>query len=208
MKNLFTAALLLIASVTMAQKVQKISGDLNKLKGIKEWKVEFDYAEMKVAVDMWGKDLQEEATYTEKKVMDLNQKKEGRGQKWMDDWNHGKTTVYPEKFLLLLNKVAGKKGGNFSQEMDTQYVLKISTIVLMPGWNIGISKKPAFVSFQYTFYEVKDGQRTELAKFQCNNVVGSQMMGYDYTTTSRVQESYAKAGKILGKFLVKKAFKK
>ena len=208
MKKLLTVAMILIAGMAMSQKVVKTSGDISKIKGIKDYKVEFDWSQMQVAVDMWGKDLQDEKDYTDKKVNDYNQKEEGKGDKWMDDWNHGKTTVYPEKFVLLMNKTAGKKGGKFATESESKYVLKVTTVVFMPGWNIGISKKPAFVSFKYTFYEENGGERTELCSFMCNNVVGSQAFGgFDYTTTSRVQESYAKAGKILAKFLIKKAFK-
>lgn len=207
MKKLLTAAMVLIAGMAMSQKVVKLSGDVSKLKGITDFAVEFDWSEMQVAVDMWGKDLQAEADYTEKKVMDLNQKEEGKGQKWMEDWNHGKTTAYPAKFLELLNKSTSKKGGNFAEGSDAKYVLKVTTTVLMPGWNIGVSKKPAFVSFKYTFYELKGTERVELCSFQCLNVVGSQAMGFDYTTTARVVESYAKGGKILGNFLMKNAWK-
>ena len=175
--------------------VLKSGGDLNKIKTEKTFKVEYDYSKMKVG------EYNTEAEYVDKKVKEYEKKEKGKGDKWKEGWVGSRKDRYEPKFEELFNKASD--GMTVAQNPPkSKYTLIVKTVFLEPGYNIGISKKPAFVNFEFTFVETEN-PATIVAELYANNVIGSQSMGFDFDSGSRIAESYAKAGKMLGKFLAK-----
>ena len=174
--------------------VQK-SGDCKKVKTEKTIKVEYDYSKMKVG------DFNTEAEYVDKKVKEYEKKEKGKGDKWKEGWDGNKKERFQPKFEELFNKASD--GITISDKANnTKYTLIVKTVFLEPGYNIGISKKPAFVNFEFSFVETANPANV-VAELYVNNVVGAQAMGFDFDSGSRIAEAYAKAGKMLGKFLAK-----
>ncbi len=195
--KLVSVALLFAASSVMAQKVAVESGTVPSLKGETKINLVYDYSEMEMG--KYGS----EADYTKKKVEDLNKKTPGKGDKWLEGWNGNKQNRYHPKFEDLLNKGLVKKGCNAAQtNSDAKYTMKVKTITLFPGWNIGISKLPAYCTYRFEIVETASPDKI-IAALRLTNVQGSQAMGYDFDEGSRVAESYAKAGKIMAKYLTK-----
>lgn len=104
----------------------------------------------------------------------------------------------------MFNKYSNKEGvalGNFE---DAEYTLVVRTTFTEPGFNIGMGviRKNAFTNMEMVF--VKTGTTDPIMVVTMKNIPGRDGMGYDFDTGFRIQESYAKAGKELGKYLLKK----
>lgn len=195
--KMLSIALLFVSSSLMAQKVVVESGAVPSLKGQTKLKLVYDYSEMEMG--KYGS----EADYKKKKVAELNAKTPGKGDKWLAGWESNRENRYHPKFEELLNKALDKKGCNASQSnKDAKYTMNVKTLTLFPGWNIGISKLPAYCSYRFEIVETAAPDKV-LCAMRVNNVQGSQAMGYDFDEGSRVAESYAKAGKIMAKVLGK-----
>ncbi len=186
-----------IASVSFSQKIKIQEGDLSFLKGVTELNVVYDYSNMEV-----GKFKTEQA-YIDKKVKEKNDKEPGTGDKWLESWKGSRERVYQPKFETLFNKVLEKKNMTIAEgRTDAKYTLIVKTIFTEPGFNIGVAKKPSAVSFEYIIVET--GTDNVMCSMIQLNVPGAQAMGMDYDTSTRISESYAKAGKMLAGFIYKK----
>lgn len=191
--NLLLASLV-VASISFGQKIMLTEGNLSALKGEKSMKIEYDYSSLEVG------DFSDEASYKKKKTEEYNAKEAGKGDKWAESWERDKTVRYPEKFEELINKTGTIK---YSQDAeDTKYTLIVKTKFIEPGFNVGIAKKPAAVSFEYIVVETGNATKV-IAKMSQKFVPGSQAMGFDYDTGTRIAESYAKGGKMLAGFITK-----
>jgi hypothetical protein len=163
------------------------SGDIKVLNGVTKLNVTFSYEGLGVGA------YRNEADYLDKKAKEYNEKE--KGDKFRASWEKAKTDKYPPHFMELFNKAGGKIGliGKMNGT-DADINLLVKTVFIEPGYNIGISKKPAFIDVEFIFTD-KSGK--ELAKFFAKNAVGSQMSGFDFDTSSRVVESYGKVAKML-----------
>lgn len=186
-----------IISSAFSQKVMLIEGDLSSLKGIKELNIIYDYSNLEVG------DFPSEQAYKDKRIKELNEKEAGRGDKWEESWERDKTVRYPEKFEALLIKGLSAHGIHAAQNNENAtYTLIVKTKFIEPGFNVGVMKKAAAVSFEYHLVETNN-QSTVLAKLSHKLVPGAQAMGYDYDAGTRIAESYAKSGKMLAAFISK-----
>lgn len=185
-----------IVSFSFGQKIVKVSGDTKALKGVKSFNIEYDYSEMAV-----GK-YKEEAKYIEDGVAEREKKEAGKGQVFKDGWFGARERVYQPKFETLFNKGGEKTGfSGSSDNASAKYTLIVKTTFTEPGFNIGIAKKAAAINVEYIFVET--GTENVVAKFKQAGIPGAQAMGYDFDVSTRVSESYAKAGKMLAKYLSK-----
>ncbi len=74
------------------------------------------------------------------------------------------------------------------------------TIKTEPGFNIGITSRPAFIDGEAWVVETQNPNNV-IAKISITKAPGRDVMGFDYETGARLQEAYAKAGKELGGFI-------
>lgn len=197
MKKLSVALLFVgIASFSFGQKIKKVSGDLGFLKGQEKINLVYDYSEMAV-----GK-YKEEAKYIEDGVAERNKKEAGKGEAFKEGWFAARESKYQPKFETLFNKGGQKIGLSGSTKYtDAKYTLIVKTTFTEPGFNVGVASKPASINVEYIFVET--GTEKVLAKYTQAGVPGAQAMGYDFDVSTRVSESYAKAGKMLIAFIAK-----
>jgi hypothetical protein len=184
-----------------AQNIKLQSGSLDFLKGETSLNVEYVYEGLSV-----GK--MAEPAYIAEKVAELNKKEAGKGDAWLVSWKSDRQERYQPKFELLLNKQFTEKkiALNAGAHAEAKFTLVLKTTNLEPGWNVAVMRRPAEVSTEATFYATKD-RTTALAVITILKAPGQDGMGYDFDTGFRLQEGYAKTGKELGKFLIKKALK-
>jgi len=197
-KYVIVGLIALSAVSASAQKMVQESGDVKMLAGQTKLLVEYDFKDL----DM-GKEGSE-SDYLKKKRDDLNAKEAGKGDKFVEGWERNKEDRYEPKFEELFNKEMDGKMNLGTGNKDAKYKLIVKTLTLYPGYNIGISKVPSYVSFEFIIVETANPTK-ELSKIEVRNVQGSQFMGTDYDAGSRLQESYAKAGKMLANYIQKKA---
>jgi len=189
---------LFLSNPSDAQKIKLLSGDLDFLEGQTELMVEYVYDGMAV-----GK-FDKEEDYIEKKVADYNKKEDGKGDEWLENWKADRTERFEPKFEELMNNYLDSKDVNVGQDnLDAPYTIILKTDFTEPGFNVGVMRKPAMIDVTITFVETQNPEN-EMAVISMKKVPGQGAMGYDFDTGFRLQEAYAKCGKSLAKFLLKK----
>lgn len=196
-KILIAATVLFFVAVgsLSAQKIKLESGSIAAVKAEKKVNVQYDYSSFGV-----GK-FKTEAEYVDSKVNEYNSKEPGKGDKFKEGWVNARKNRYEPKFEELINDILQKSGTTYGNNPEAKYTLIVKTTFVEPGFNVGVMKQAAFVSFEYIYVETAN-PTTVVAKLSQQKVPGSQAMGYDYDAGSRIAESYAKGGKMLGKFLL------
>ena len=188
-KNVLMSILLILVtgSFLHAQKIEVKSGSFDFLKGQKTLLVQYDYSNM--AVGKYDK----EVDYIDAKVTEGNNAEAGKGDKWKADWFDKRTSAYEPSFEELFNKYMGEKGltcGKTSN--DAAYIMNIHTVFTDVGYFIGISSKPSYISTEITFTKASSGEKMAVVTAEkCPGVGG-------------IKEAYAKLGKSLSGFLLKK----
>lgn len=71
-----------------------------------------------------------------------------------------------------------------------------------PGFNIGITRKNAYINGEVLIVETAN-KNNVIAKLSLDKAPGNSFWGNDYDTGERLSETYATAGKALGKFIKK-----
>jgi hypothetical protein len=192
MKKIILPLLLGLATIGFGQKIKVIEGDLGVLKGQKSVNAEFTYDKMSV-----GK-FPDEADYIAKKKEEYDKKEPGRGDKWEAQWIADRKERFEPQFRELFSKYADMS----TVDANAPYTLIFKTTMTEPGWNIGISRSPAFINAEVWVVDTKSPEKV-LSKVSITKSPGRDAMGYDYETGAPIQEAYAKAGKELGAMIKK-----
>lgn len=195
--------LLLMLAVTVmfqlqAQKIKLTDGNLKFLKGEELIDISFTYDEdLKI-----GK--LSEADYISKKMADAEEDEPDRGEKWKAMWYEDRQVHFEPMFIELINEYVDKKDVVFRPDIrNAKYKMIVNTVFIEPGYNIGISRKSASIDLEITFVPIDDDS-TVLLRIMIYGSPGRSMSYGDYDSGVRLGEAYAKAGKELGKFLIKK----
>jgi len=170
-------------------------GNVAGLKGVTTVNIIYDYSKLGVGA------FRNEQDYLKKKEEDYK-KDPAKFEKFKNGWFNARKERFEPRFEEMFNKVGSKigmTGKNYAT--DGVVTLKIETLFIEPGYNIGISKMPSFIDLECTFLD-KNGK--EIVRYIVKNATGQQAMGFDYDTGSRLVESYAKACKMLMKDVTKR----
>ncbi len=198
MKNklIMLLCLMMAVSVTYGQKVVKVSGNLTPLKGEKVFNLVYSYDNLMVG-------SKKEASYIEEKVKKYNSDEPGKGDQWKEAWFNDREARFQPKFEELFNKYLEDGGMSAATNSpDAKYTIHIKTTMIDPGWNVGVSRRPAYLNVTIEIYETETPSNMT-AKFKVTKIPGSDVMGYDFESGWRIAEAYAKLGKIFGKYMIK-----
>jgi len=197
MKTLFSMLVMcLLATGIYAQRIAVKSGSIDFLKNEKILTVKFTYNNMRV-----GKMTEED--YVSKKIIESNDKEPGKGDNWYKMWIDDRSNRFEPKFIELFDKImSDKRGIELTENDGNRYVMTVNTHFTEPGFNVGVARKNASVSLVATIIDTETGK--EIAVIIIDNSSANNFMGMDFDVAYRIQESYAKAGRELAKFLVKK----
>lgn len=187
------ALAVLNAGTVLAQKVRMLDGSIDKLKGVSKLNIQFDYSKMGV-----GK-FETEEEYIAKKKEDYNKKEAGKGNEWAKAWKADRKNRFEPQFKELFAKYSDI---NIGDHPDEKYTLIFKTTYTEPGYNIYVSRKNAEIDGEAWIVETAHPDNV-IAKISVQNCPGRTFGGNDYDTGERLEESYAVAGKGLGKFLDK-----
>ncbi|MCK9422835.1 MAG: hypothetical protein M0Q38_09565 [Bacteroidales bacterium] len=182
-----------------AQKLK--SGDVKMLKGQTVLNLQYDYSNIAV-----GK-YKVEKEYVANRTEDMNKKKPGSGDQWAEAWVNDRKARFQPMFETNFNAklsdfgVIAKEGAT-----DAKYTLIIRTTFVEPGFNVGITRKNAYIDMTVEIIETAAPDKV-LADIEMKGLQSVNMMGYDFDTGVRIQSCYDRGGDYLGKFLVKNAFK-
>lgn len=188
---LFIASILML-SFARAQKIKVTDGNLSFLKDLSELSIVFEYPEdIKV-----GKMSQQ--AYIDKKIAEKEEKEAGSGEKWQEQYFADRSEHYEPMFIELFGKYT-KDLYIQQDDPDYQYTMVVKTTFMEPGFNVGIHAKKAAIDLEIKFVETTNPDNV-LGMVKISKSPGTA----HYDQGLRVGESYAKAGKELGKFLDKK----
>jgi hypothetical protein len=193
MKSLKISSLLLatvlFAVSSFAQKIRVKDGDKNVLKTESTINIEFTFNDLSV-----GK-YSKEADYIKAKTDEYNKKEAGRGDNWAKKWKEDQEYRFPSDFVNLFTKAA-----KMTTDKNAKYTLIFHTTSIEPGFNIGITRKNAYIDGEVLIVETANKDKV-ITKLTIDDARGKVFMGNDYDTGERISESYAKAGKELGQYL-------
>lgn len=197
MKKAITTLLLLccITTFSFAQSIVLTSGSIDFIKDQKIIDFSFSYEEMLV-----GKLTENE--YVNKKISDYNKKEEGKGEQWKEAWYGDRKERFEPKFLELFDKYMSEVDVAAGTE-GAQYRIEINTDFTEPGWNVGVMRQNASIDLSCKVKNIETGE--QVASIKIRNASANNFWGADFTSGYRVQETYAKAGRELAKFFIKKA---
>ena len=193
-----TISLLLLWCATIgayAQSIVVTSGSADFIKGQTSVQFAFTYEDMLV-----GKLTESE--YVDKKVNDYNGKEAGKGEEWRQAWFNDRAERYEPKFLELFDKYMNEVGIASTGE-GAGYVIEINTDFTEPGWNVGVMRQNASVDLTCRVKKIDTDEQVAVIKIR--NASANNFWGTDFIVGYRIQETYAKAGRELAKFLIKKA---
>ncbi|PID88404.1 MAG: hypothetical protein CSB06_00195 [Bacteroidia bacterium] len=200
MKKAVTLSAIIICAMSLqlqAQKIKVKEGNLDFLKNEKFIDIAYKYDDMKV-----GKMTEEK--YVEKTKKKYNDKEEGKGDRWAEAWEADRANRFEPKFESLLNKYLDSKGILAEDgSQDAKYTMTVHTTWTEPGFFGGVVQKPAYISGLVIFTE-KGNESKKLAVLEFIKSPGNSVASFD--TGERIKEAYAKLGKTLAKYLLKKGF--
>jgi len=185
----FFLAAVLFSNVSFSQKIRVKEGDKNILKNESTINIEFTFNDLSV-----GKYKKEE-DYINAKKEEYNKKEAGRGDNWAKKWKEDQEYRLPSDFVNLFTKSA-----KMTTDKSAKYTLIFHTISIEPGFNIGITRKNAYIDGEVLIVETANKDKV-ITKLTIDDARGKVFMGNDYDTGERISESYAKAGKELGQYL-------
>jgi len=169
-------------------------GNLSFLKGENLFNVKYVYDDLKVGD-------KSEKEYVDEKVKEKNESEPGKGDKWLKEWYGNREAKFQPKFEELLNEYAQSKAEFKSGLENTKYTLVLKTTTLEPGWNVWVSRKDAEIDAVALFVETDNPDKI-LAVFQIEDCRGGTGGGFDFDVATRLQESYALAGKELANYII------
>ena len=199
-RGLITLLFSLSVLIAFGQKTDMYMGSMDALKGQAKVNLAYDYSDMSVG------DFDKEADYVKEKTADRNKDEAGSGDEWARKWVEDRKNRFEPKFEELFNAYlegSGLKGGDYP---DAAYTLVVKTTHTEPGWNVGVMRRPANINADIWLVETGKNDKA-LGKFSLTKVPGRDVWGYDFDTGSRLEEAYAKTGKEMAQYLVKKVLK-
>lgn len=205
MKKIFLIFLLAISSATLAQKIKILQGDINFLEGQTSLKTEFVYDNMIIGKNKGMK--KPETEYRAEKKKTYNEKEPGRGDTWEQAWIADRQNRFEPQFRELFSEYSKIS----TVDEKAHYTLIFITTMTEPGWDVGITRMPAFIDAEVWIVETQNREHV-MVKFLLTNAPGKTSgsmwaLGLDssnYEVGIRLQEAYAKSGKTLGKLITSK----
>jgi len=189
-----------VKTANLMAGVKLISGDVKIIKGEKQICLKYDYTDMKVG-------SKTEEAYLNEKVKEKNKKEPGSGDSFKEKWFGDRASRFQPKFDELLNKYISKNGITADEQFTSaKYTLILKTTFTDPGYNVGVSRKPAYINVEILIVETSDQSKVG-AKLTITKAPGTSL-GNDYDSGERLSEAYAKCGKTLGIYLNENAFGK
>ena len=195
----------MLFSMNIFAQAKLTSGDMKVLKGQSEVILKYDYSNMGVGKYKNADD------YASAKVADMNKKKEGSGDAWLEKWKSDRTDRFEPSFRKDFNNEVDSY--NLSGKDDSpkaKYTLIIHTTFMEPGFNatmaIGFAKKPAYIDVTVDLVETAN-PATVLGTVEMKKIESKNMGGYDWDTGGRIESAYERAGEYLGKFLIRNVLK-
>ncbi|WP_459210998.1 hypothetical protein [Aquimarina rhabdastrellae] len=199
MKKQLIVFLLACFTVIQYSSGQKVKGNPKALKEVKAYKVIFDYTDIKV-----GK-FKTEEDFLKDKMKKREEKEKGLGEKFKKSWFDDRETRFKPKYIESFNK-RFEDGELAVNENDEEYIMKIHSTWVYPGYNVGIVRHNAELTATVSVYKASEPDN-EILSLTYKKIQGKGAFGNDYNSGYRISECYAKLAKSVAKYFKKKVIK-
>jgi hypothetical protein len=176
-------------------KIEILSGNPKYFKNDNSYHIQFDYSNLKVD------EYSDEQTYIEYMKDDAEKRKKGSSDKWVEKWYSDRTNVFQPKFIELFNKFSGNKIKVDTVFKNQKYVLNLHTRFLAIGFNKNFTKSPTYINVIVTISELNSSEKPLIISME--NIIGDEVFSSYSDDYRRIEESYAKCGKELAKYMCK-----
>lgn len=196
-----TISLLALAAVLQvkAQKTKLEEGAFKAIRKEKALLLEFDYNGMKVK-------KQSEKDYLEERKVKLNEKESGLGDKWSKSWFEDRGARFEPAFERAFDSSTNDLFTASRNNKSARFKLVIQTVMTDPGYIQSVTKQVGFIDTYITLYDSqKEGK--VIAKLHIWDVTSDTYGKTDHDTSTRLTEAYAKLGKEVAEYIVKKGLK-
>lgn len=197
-KLLSTCLMLCCVSFMFAQKAKIQEGSWKNLKGITSYNLVFDYSDLEIPK------YDNEDEFLKDKMAKREKKEAGSGEKFKESWFADREDRYEPKFIESFNKRFKNGEVKVGKGMDdAEYTIKVHTIFMYPGYNVGVMRQNSKISAVLSVYK-NDDPDTILFAVKYIKAEGNGAFGNDYNSGYRISEAYAKLAKTFAKHLTKK----
>ena len=196
-----TVALLVVLTVVrvQAQKTKLEEGAFKAIRKEKALLLEFDYDGMKVK-------KQAEKEYVDERKAKLNEKESGLGDKWAIAWFDDRSSKFEPAFERGFNSNTNDLFTADRNNNSARFKLVVKTVMTDPGYIQTVTKQVGFIDTYITLFDTqKEGK--VIAKIHIWDVTSDTYGKTDHDTSTRLSEAYAKLGKELAEYIVKKGLK-
>lgn len=134
--------------------------------GAGELNIRYDYSNVMVGAET-------EKEFLNKKVQELNEKVEGKGNNYLEEWFTARKEKYEPKFEEILNRWGprvGVAGTNYTTSAPVTILVK--TLNVEPGFNAVVAKKYCFITVQIIFLDAND---KEMFVYKVQDVQGGDI---------------------------------
>ncbi len=147
MKKLILFFFLLTVTISFSQKMKVLEGDFKNLKEIKNYYVVFDYKDVMIP------DFDSEEDFLKDKMLKREKKETGAGEVFKKSWLSDRENKYHPEFIDAFNFHGKKKGLHVSENSDDNFIMKVHTLTIYPGYNVGIVSKASYVDTEISIYK-------------------------------------------------------
>lgn len=181
----------------LAQKIVEGDKTLAFLKGTTKLNLDYDDAWMTL-----GKENKSEDKYLEEMLMKLNQKKPGKGDRWVEKWKNDKISRYVA-FESALNLELSKSNVMAARQADgSKYTIRLKLLNFDPGAAGSIKVQPT-CKFEMAWVDIATGIVAAKGTLTITDQK-AEVTKKDYDPMEAVRECYLKCGKELGMGMAKK----
>lgn len=168
-------------------------GNFDFLKGQSQLRVVFNYKGMNVGT-------KSESEYVDDKIYKYNQEESGKGDEWFEAWRNARKENYEPNFIESLKRELSKRKLEISSGARTQFILTVTTTKTEPGFYALKVEGVSYCSFHIAF---TNKSTQEEYNFVMNRISGELSVIKHFDVTKRISLCYAKAGRLLGKYISK-----
>ena len=194
MKKILLSLLFIAPLFVFGQNFKVISGSLTPLVSEKNFKVEFDFSEVKYYKENMSEEKYIQRRIEKKDAEDVNTIKE--------EWQKTKDVRCPDKFFAAAGKHS--KIRKYSADADSKYTLIVKPQWIYPGWFGGVMKEPSKLNCNFVFVETANPSNV-VTTISCIGAVGDIYPVGIPVTNNRIAEAFAQGGAAFVKFIDKKA---
>lgn len=139
-----------VGNSSFSKRLEVLEGDFKNINNIKNYDVVFDYSNVMIP------DFDSEEAFLKDKMSKREEKHIGAGEVFKRNWFNDRKTKYEPEFIRSFNKYARKKGIKISENTGARYIINIHTLIIYPGYNVGVWDSPSAIKAEISIYDIKN----------------------------------------------------